>query len=177
MIDIETYGKSHNAAIVSIAAVAFDIETGVTYETFHANVDPATSQQAGLEIDADTVAWWMRQPQEARNAIMTEQMAIDHALLLLKGFFESQRLINDELQVWANSPSFDLVILRSAYKAFDRETPWQYWEERDVRTLVAFAPDIKKSIDASFIGNRHTPLDDCLHQIVYCSSIWNLLKS
>ena len=78
------------------------------------------------------------------------------------------------LQVWGNSARFDLGILENAYSKFNVNIPWNHWNERDVRTLVAFAPEIKKNM--VFEGVKHNPIDDCKHQIKYCCEIFKKLN-
>ncbi|HIE9251547.1 TPA: 3'-5' exonuclease [Klebsiella variicola subsp. variicola] len=52
--------------------------------------------------------------------------------------------------------------------------PWEYWNDRDVRTMVelgqaiSFAP--KTAIP--FEGSRHNTLADAIHQARYVSAIW-----
>jgi hypothetical protein len=45
----------------------------------------------------------------------------------------------------------------------------------DVRTLVAFAPQIKEHYP--FTGTVHNPIDDCKNQIGYCSAIWQKINN
>ncbi len=59
MLDLETMGNTSNAAIISIAAVYFD-ETGVGRSFYH-KVSLGSSCAIGLEMDADTVLWWLKQ--------------------------------------------------------------------------------------------------------------------
>ena len=68
---------------------------------------------------------------------------------------------------------FDFGILEDAYKATKHQIPWNFRLERDVRTLVAFYPAIKR--DAQSVGVMHAPIDDCKFQIQYCCAIWRKL--
>jgi hypothetical protein len=52
--------------------------------------------------------------------------------------------MKDIKTVWANSPTFDLSILHFAYQAKGVECPWNFRQERDVRTLAAICPDVKR---------------------------------
>lgn len=55
--------------------------------------------------------------------------------------------------------------------------PWQWWNDRDVRTIVelgkAIGFDPKR--DMPFKGTRHNALDDAIHQAKYVSAIWKKL--
>ena len=78
-----------------------------------------------------------------------------------------------DINIWGNSARFDIGKLEDAYVACSyHDNPWYFRSERDVRTLVAFAPDVKANIP--FEGIEHSPIDDCKHQIKYCSAIWKM---
>jgi DNA polymerase III epsilon subunit-like protein len=152
MLDIETLGTEPGAAIASIGAVRFDRE-GVG-EEFFASVSLADCQAHGLEIDAETLSWWLNQPAQAREQLHGGQPLAD-ALAELTAFVDGA----DE--VWANSPAFDCVLLRAAYRAVGRECPWQYYDERDYRTLretLDTWPDREQQ------GTAHDGLDDARYQ-------------
>src|SRR5690348_4173144 len=54
MVDIETLSTRYDAAILSIGAVAFDRKTGILGPQFLICIDPRSTQDAGLHIDAGT---------------------------------------------------------------------------------------------------------------------------
>lgn len=166
MIDIETLGTKSNSVIMSIGAVMFDIETGEVGETFRADIDPETCVNAGLKIDASTVIWWLGQEREAQqDLIKGGKRSLEYALTTLSAFIS--KYAPDV--IWGNGVRFDLGLLENAYNALNMKAPWPFWVERDVRTLVSFRPDIKNE----FINDLpHTPVNDCLYQIKYCSAIW-----
>ena len=67
MIDIETLATSSDAALVSIAAVRFDLATGIIGDSIYIKIDKQSCLDYGLVVDADTVDWWMRQSKEAQE--------------------------------------------------------------------------------------------------------------
>ena len=73
MIDIETLGRTSNAVIVQIAAVAFDPMTGETDGEFCINLDPVDCQKNGLTIDAETVLFWLKQSNEAKTKVFKKK--------------------------------------------------------------------------------------------------------
>lgn len=168
MVDIETMAKSSYAVIVSIAGVEFDINTGQTGNTFYTNVDFQSCVKVGLKTDAETVQWWCEQSNEALLALEEHKEPLEVALKMFKKFFK-----HNDYQVWGNSARFDLGILENAFEVLNIEIPWNFYNERCVRTLVSFAPEIKKN--SNFIGTPHNAIDDCLHQIKYCCAIWKSL--
>ncbi len=176
MVDLETMGKKNNAPIVAIGAVVFDPATGSIGESFYKVVCLESSVNWGAVIDPSTVIWWLKQSSEARSAIVN-----DDAIPLLDALLQFREFVSDNVaggskkaQVWGNGASFDNSILRSSYNCIAEDYPWEYWNDRDVRTMVelgqAISFDPKTTIP--FEGSRHNALADAIHQARYVSAIW-----
>lgn len=176
MVDLETMGKKHNAPIVAIGAVVFDPATGSIGESFYKVVCLESSVNWGAVMDPSTVIWWLKQSSEARSAIVN-----DDAIPLLDALLQFREFVSDNVaggskkaQVWGNGTSFDNSILRSSYDCIAEDYPWEYWNDRDVRTMVelgqAISLDPKTTIP--FEGSRHNALADAIHQARYVSAIW-----
>jgi hypothetical protein len=171
MLDLETMGSSSNSAIVSIGAVEFDIETGHFGREFYERVDLQSCIDKGLIVNGATIIWWLQQNEKARLELSRPAEDIMAVLMKLRVFMKEM----GDFQIWGNGARFDIGILEDAYKACGyTETPWNFRMERDVRTLVSFAPKIKEHYP--FTGVEHHPIDDCKYQIGYCSAIWNNLN-
>jgi hypothetical protein len=112
----------------------------------------------------------MQQHENARLKFSINTVPLVEALGRLYAFVNQ---VGTGSKVWGNSARFDLGILEVAYTACKMVIPWQFWNERDVRTLVAFAPEIKAN--EPFLGDKHDPLHDCLHQIKYCHKTYKTL--
>ncbi|HBR1309818.1 TPA: 3'-5' exoribonuclease [Klebsiella quasipneumoniae subsp. quasipneumoniae] len=179
MVDLETMGKKHNAPIVAIGAVIFDPATGSIGESFYKVVCLESSVNWGAVIDPSTVIWWLKQSSEARSAIVN-----DDAIPLLDALLQFREFVSDNVaggskkaQVWGNGASFDNSILRSSYDCIAEDYPWEYWNDRDVRTMVELGHAInyepQKAIP--FEGERHNALADAIHQARYVSAIWQRL--
>lgn len=176
MVDLETMGKKHNAPIVAIGAVVFDPATGSIGESYYKVVCLESSVNWGAVIDPSTVIWWLKQSSEARSAIVN-----DDAIPLQDALLQFREFVSDNVaggskkaQVWGNGASFDNSILRSSYDCIAEDYPWEYWNDRDVRTMVelgqAISFDPKTTIP--FEGSRHNALADAIHQARYVSAIW-----
>jgi len=151
MVDIETLGREPGCVVVSIGAVRFGSD-GLG-EEFFAEIAPASAQEFGLEIDAETLQWWLTQNGQARSQLVGGD-DLDTALEAFAAW------LPDDAEVWANSPSFDCEILDAAFAAVGQPTPWQWYNQRDVRTVKNFdaAPDIEQD------GIEHNALDDAIYQ-------------
>lgn len=170
MIDIETLGTKSYAAIISIAALEFDISTGTAGHYVQMNVDAQSSVDAGLRIEAETVFWWLKQDTKAITALLTEKpVSLHRALVELKEFIEDRQTIAG-LRFWGNSARFDLGLLDNAYERAGIKTPWSPFQEMDLRTLDRLMPWCRKS--QKFEGVKHNSLDDCLNQVAWASKIW-----
>ena len=170
MLDIETMGSQSYSSIVSIGAVEFDLDTGNVGETFYRNINLKSCLDAGLIVNADTIMWRLKQNEEARLALSKDTIELAQALLDFSIFCK-----NKDYEVWGNSARFDCGILGDAYNKLNLQIPWDFRKERDVRTLVSFAPDIKKNY--KYEGVAHNALQDCYNQIGYCTEIWKKLNT
>jgi DNA polymerase III epsilon subunit-like protein len=155
MLDIETVGLEIGAAIVEIGAVQF-APGGQIGETFHRSVSLTSSQEAGLNIDADTVEWWLGEQPEVASEVLVGGEHLRDALTAFVAWYEDV----DPSEVWANSPSFDCEQLEYAGQAVGVPMPWEFYQERDVRTLDA----LPHSVNLDQQGTEHTALDDALYQ-------------
>tara|TARA_R110002051_G_scaffold325727_1_gene430541 strand:- start:44 stop:565 length:522 start_codon:yes stop_codon:yes gene_type:complete len=163
MIDIETLGTKPGSLILSIAAVNFNIESGESGSIFQQDIDLDSSVKQGLKIDASTVLWWLKQSTIAQRTI-TECSHRNELKNVLRRFgMWISDYCSKDVKVWGNSARFDLGLLDAAYDACNMRLPWNHFNEADVRTLVMFAPEIKK--ETEFEGIKHSPIDDCKHQI------------
>lgn len=138
MLDLETLGTAADAAILSIGAVRFDPVKGVIddWDTFYAVVRDSEGSS-----DPDTVLWWLRQSADARAAVADPLgdvfVCSEFGVLTLL----TQWLGDDPkgLQLWSNGPTFDEVILRSAYARAGMDWPFSFRRSRCCRTLRALA--------------------------------------
>lgn len=142
MLDIETLATSHDAAVIQIGGCLFDFDTGSIDETFLVSVRrDFYDGPHQFWVCPKTQAWWAQQSKDARsaldiNVVSTPYLAFDR---LVEWFDEK---VPQGVDVWANPPQFDLVILRNLARQSCGDTndvPWSYKVERDLRTLARIA--------------------------------------
>lgn len=155
MVDLETLSVSSDAFICAIGAVAFTKKE--TIASFYVVIK---SPVGNGQIDADTVFWWITQPDAALQFQATLPSGLQEALLMFTNWFKS----NNCQTLWGNGANFDNVILANAYKRNSLPPPWQFWQDRCYRTIKQMAkayhiPDMPK-----FEGVPHNALDDATHQ-------------
>ncbi|AKY02206.1 putative exodeoxyribonuclease [Vibrio phage vB_VorS-PVo5] len=199
VFDLETYATNQNAIVPELSAVAFDILSGEVFHeaTFHLDVD---SQVAlGREVSASTLSFWLMQSEEARMKMLRadkdycEKNAIPSPLPIAAAMgqlysiirtvsktWAEQTGLSKEPLVWGNGITFDLGKTISLFETAQVPLPWQFWAERDARTLMDLAPGIKAAFGKDFRGIPHYGLDDCKHELRYLSAayikIWELSK-
>ncbi|HCT6468471.1 3'-5' exonuclease [Morganella morganii] len=174
MIDLETMGNKPDSAIVAIAAVPFDMVSGVTDDAlFYEVVDLRSSAGLGGSIDADTVLWWLGHSENTRGEITNSTIMINLPVALGRLHSFASEFCGEQVQVWGNGSSFDNVILRSAYENCAITPFWKHWNDRDVRTIVELGRNagIDPKKDFPFVGEVHNALDDALHQVNYVVAI------
>lgn len=179
MVDIETLSTKDNAAIISIGLAAFD-SSGVTDSWGGAvNMDEVYGH-----IDTNTISWWMKQEQTARDYSFRGGHTQVQLSYLFKAFFDKHK----PEEVWANSPQFDLTILNNWWHGMKANTkpsydpgrwPIHYRAHRDCRTLFALAREYGIDTGPAWsVGETaHNPVDDACNQARAVVSIQNVLQS
>lgn len=162
MIDIETLGSKSNSAICSIGAVPFNLD-GQTGSPFFEKIQLSSALKAGLKVDADTIEWWSQQNPELFKAMLGGKNSLSSVLYTFIKYISFE--LDENVQVWGNGSRFDLGLLSDAFEAVGLSKPWDFRNERDVRTIVMLNPEIKNSIPKPH--NLHYPIADCRYQIEY----------
>ena len=160
MVDLETFDTASTAAIISIGAVVFDPETNhIEERTYHANVEWESALSYGT-FSESTIDFWSNQSEDAVSALFSpEQIGLKEALEGFDKYVKSWK--NKPKRIWANSPAFDVAILRHAFSKFDMKFPYVFWKEMDVRTIKNLLP---KEVLPEREGVLHNAVDDCKHQ-------------
>lgn len=169
MIDIETLDTRPTAVILSIGVVPFDIETGeVSPDTYYVSLDHFGQEKNGRTVSLETVLWWSQQDDYVRCTALAGGERLSDALFQVEEFIIRHSV--HRRRVWANSPHFDLGILNHAMKY---DVPWEFWNERDVRTYCNISEPVRDMISELKLKSTHHPIDDCLVQIEkVCAVHW-----
>lgn len=176
MLDIETMGTSPSSPILTIGAVFFEPSTGELGPQFYQVATLRSEMDNGAVPDADTIMWWMQQSEQARSALAAKAFPINEVLTNLSNFSLSHAPANF-IQVWGNGANFDNVLLRDAFRRAQTQPFWNFWNDRDVRTIVELGRQLgfDPKRDMPFTGEKHNALDDAIHQAKYVSAIWQKL--
>jgi len=174
MVDIETLDTSVTAAIVSIAAIVFDVHGQSTREDllkdhFYTNISIVSNQKFGRTMSADTIEWWFKQSQEAQRALYSDPiLPFNTALIKYRQWLEAQTAD----RIYACDPDFDCNILAHGLESIKDRDPFQYHGRRSVRTTIEFAyPD--EPMPNVEMGTAHNALDDVVKQALQMQHCWN----
>ena len=167
MLDLETMGNKPNAPITAIGAVLYDEKTKDVVRLCNYVVSLKSSVEYGLNMDADTVLWWMEQSDEARSIYTKKQKGASNLREALGPFSNLLKPLGD-VQVWGNGVGFDNVILRNAYDKCGLECPFPFYMDRCYRTLKNLYPRIKMP---ERVGVYHNALDDAHTQMLHLIDI------
>ena len=181
MIDIETFGETPNAPIVQIGACMWDMDEPINFarlqendKTFFANVDLQSSLDLVRKVDGDTIYWWMKQSDEARESLLFPRVPLGEAIGAFVWWMQRKDpdisfMTPFAGRVWAWPPSFDLVIMRSSYRdarGANARLPWRRRMEMDARTYCTAAGirGVDDPAPKRADGIAHSALDDALAQ-------------
>ena len=168
MLDIETMSTDNNALVVSISAVQFDMTTGEIGAEFEIGLDQKQQLEKGAEMDIETVNWWSKQDKEAIEALSRiVPRDVDEALKQFNDFIKLNFKPISKIKLWGNGATFDNVIVRNLYKRHSIDFVIPYYADMDVRTLCYLKKINPRSFE--FKGIKHNGIDDCKHQINYCT--------
>ena len=164
VLDLETLGTGSNAAVLAVGAVMVDRKLGKVAGSFYAAFDIDEMLRTGGVASGSTIKWWMEQEQSAKEVFTHQTAPITQALVMLADWMglDDEGKPPKDVKVWGNGDSFDNVILSNLYARMGLVTPWEYWNNRDLRTAVDISGIDKR--DVAFDGTPHNALDDAKHQ-------------
>jgi len=166
MIDCETLGVGPTAALLQIAAVAFEPVNGgkvLNKQVFNQYVKP--HQEA--TVDAGTLGFWLSQSEAARKNLVggLKRARAEQGVLLDFINWPAQMDLswNNIGGVWSHGSTADLTWLMSAFVRNNYLVPWHYRAPRDTRTLFEIVGGQPKVNDNTLV--HHDASHDILAQV------------
>ena len=198
-IDLETASLKPNAAIIQIAAVAWDANSTDLHKrptiydkdqnpyVFSSYSNLTTCLVEGMDFNPDTIKWWASQPKEAKDAL-TSSTALESITDLIKYFFAwieevKTSLHADNVIIWSQGTDIDIAVLRTAADMLGiKKLPWEYFNVRDSRTFIKYICEMAKIPEDSDIfkmpQNNHmvSYLMPAKHNALYdaLQTTWNV---
>lgn len=166
--DLETFGTSSNAVMVSLGISFFNLyEARVVSFPLYFDVDDCLSH--GMSVDAGALRFWMGQPDEARDALYAASpYSLSEGLKVLNGYID-EFAHPKEFSAWSHA-TFDPPILCNAFKTVGLPCNIHYREFKDIRTLTSVYKKLCKNAEkherpSEFV--HHSALDDAIYQASY----------
>lgn len=173
MIDLETLDTEPSAQVVSCGAVMFDPRNNLLSAVEHGFYQRLEWDLKKRSVSADTIKWWFQQDVDARAAVVCgedEKTAVQF-LTDLKYWLPK------DCKVWGNGATFDISMLENMYRQYEIECPWDFWNVRDVRTVVDMAYGILGRHQVPFDGTPHHALHDAHYQAKYVTMMWQSIMN
>lgn len=157
MIDLEALADTPNSAPFQAALVFFDRDdrTKGTAQV-DIRISALSAMRIGFEVTTSTLIWWADKGADL-GALIHSGVGISEALETIADRIRDHGK-RKGLRVWSRGNSYDLSILKLAYRRCSLPLPWDHWEERDVRTSLDDL-GFKSARD-----NNHDALQDALNQ-------------
>ena len=158
MLDNETLGTVADAAIMSIGAVKFDLDSDAIDDAgFYASVSIDSNLELKRRVQEDTLIWWMKQPVDAQGVFHESKQTLENALVEL-----SDWIGDGDYCMWSNGADFDIPMLAHAYTQLRMEIPWKFWNNCCFRTYKNLPQARQVKFVAS--GIKHNALTDAVNQ-------------
>lgn len=201
VVDIETLSTENNAAVYAIGVVIFpasaspsdiieDLSAKVVCETemgglfdvfpskipkFRILLNPLL-QSKFASIEQQGLKFTLQTNKEEYLASLCTSWETSKALATLSEILKGYKVVT----VWANDPSFDMVILKSLEKATNSENSIPYLKEASLRTarLLLAGLGQKKRTSAQDLGlsGAHNSVNDCIIQAYDILRLLSLFK-
>lgn len=166
VIDIETLGRRNDASIVQIGIVIANSKFDILYQ-YLIQVEPSVWNTCNRTFTGETLLWWIQQ-KNTPNSKTPDYEEVAH--LSFKSVESYKELIetltqifnrynSEDTIVWTKG-SMDLFCIKDLCEYFHMDTPWKFWQPRDIRTAKELIVDWKV-----FKDNNHNALDDALNQL------------
>lgn len=155
MIDIETLGRRNDAAIREVGLVAFRYD-GSIIATRQLSLHPYAWSKNCRTFTGETIQWLVEEGFIAKDLNCPSYECL---LDSIDKFFSNH--IDEGSFVWSKG-HMDLEVLKDLYETFDRPLPWEFWQPRDLRTILDFVPSAKKLAPNA---QPHRAVGDAVYQV------------
>lgn len=190
MVDLETLDVMPRAVILSIGAVAFNLNEQESVRDFLYGVDCTArsfAQRLSLEgqipersVSASTFQWWLQQSDEARKALCgatTSLFAFLNDFATWVGEMRGPLTDKRCMRLWGNGAAFDNAILRDAYALYGLEHPVPFRGDMCYRTMKAMLHPGPVEVKDKELLTAHNARHDAIYQAVVLQKIWATTKA
>lgn len=142
MVDIESLALGPRPVITQLAMLAYELEQDELMEDRYSQYLPIDPQQQIIpprRIQASTIAWWMKQSDEAREAFeLSTGTDFEELVAAMRGFVAAfNRLTKNgtrNYEITSKHPQFDIVAVETLLTELGLEVPWDHRRVTDLAT-------------------------------------------
>lgn len=177
ILDEETLASDSDRAVIWwTCLIGYDVAKDEIIPVRHDQFYPIQPQlDKGRVIEADTMLFWMDQPDEVRKLMKEcasqDPSEITSLLVNFSTMFDAM-VAGRSYELYANSPSFDCNKLKSLFADWGFDIPWDFRRERCLRTLCANAGIDQYSVPKVQGFIKHHAYHDCRQEL----AIWKAAK-
>ena len=188
MVDLETLDVIASASILSIGAVAFNLNEQETVRDYLYGAD-CTARSFEIVVDlknqvewdrrtigADTFRWWLGQDAAAKAVLTKKGEALWYALEAFQQWANQVGVNINETRLWGNGAAFDNAILRDAYGKCGIEHPIRFRNDMCYRTLKTMFMPGKVEVEDQNLLTAHNARHDAIFQAVILQKLWAKIK-
>jgi len=181
--DLETTALDANAAVMQIAAVAWERggDKFVVMEKFNKRIDLAELFLRGFTFNGSTQKFWKDQSADVKNAVLKVEQAsladvVNDFSMWVQDIKES---CGEDICIWAQGSDFDMPKLQHLYAELGVKMPWKYTQVRCARTL---ALEMQALLGIDNIYSRYSSITDGMtHDAMFdamrtAQTTWNILN-
>ena len=184
VLDIETCDTVSTAIVPAIGITVIDTKNPRPVLLEHANSENslfvrlnAFDQEQRFERtqSEDTMAWWRKQSDEAREFVFSNQnnCSVEQAMRKLVDFMNKHK----PQRIYTRGPHFDYVVLCSLFADYPEfEKAFSHWNVRDCRTIVEFHTNSSKVKTEHDGFIYHHPTHDAVRDAIAIWDAWDWKK-
>lgn len=160
MLDIETLDTANTAVVTQVGWCLFN-EAKIS-KPAEVTMDIQEQIDLGRTISANTLKWWMAQPDIARQRVFynSDPKDLEYLATRLRGVIDTVGV----KYVWSHGPHFDIAILKDLLG----DKVINYRSARDTRTIALLAPYATKPEPIT----KHSAGDDAYAQAQWMQNCW-----
>lgn len=182
MLDIETLGRRPGDGIMSIGGSVFNANNdfkiiGNPANHFYRVLSTFDLTNHGFQTDPVTLKWWREKEiwKSLSAQIMNSNVGVRKVCEDFAHFITTQAKPD---KIWANSPSFDIEMVRFMFRKMNVAFPVNYQNEMDFRTLMELTYPVRDNRPQRiFTGMdiQHHALGDSIEQSFQATHALNTL--
>lgn len=189
MVDLETLDTNPRAAVLSIGAVAFNLDEQESVKDYLYGLDctrRSFAQRVSFDgqlpnrtISGSTFQWWLQQSDEARKTLcgaapITFSVLCDFTTWVneMRGSYTDI----GQMRLWGNGAAFDNAILRDVFAEAGMDHPVSFRGDMCYRTIKNLLMPGKVEVEDQDLLVAHNARHDAILQAVILQKIWASLK-